>query len=65
MLLLLILIDIKTLLSNDLSIFPITGNQVFNNGPKRLPKTHPDCSFLCNWVFDNFILADEPFAKAL
>ena len=19
----------------------------------------------CNWVFDNFILADEPFAKAL
>ena len=22
-------------------------------------------SYLCKWVFDNFILADEPFAKAL
>ena len=24
-----------------------------------------DCHFLCNWVFDNFILADELLAKAL
>ena len=25
----------------------------------------PDCPILCNWVFDNSYLADEPFAKAL
>ena len=25
----------------------------------------PDCTILDNYVFENFILADEPFAKAL
>ena len=25
----------------------------------------PHCSILGNWVFENFMLADEPFAKAL
>ena len=25
----------------------------------------PDCIILDNWVFENFILANEPFAKAL
>ena len=34
------------------------------NGPKSLSKNPPDCPILWNWVFDNFILADEPFAKA-
>ena len=44
---------IKTLLANDLSIFPIKGNPIFNNGPKSdpvvtngpksLPKNPPDC----------------------
>ena len=29
------------------------------------PKTPPDRPLLCNWVFSYFILADEPFAKAL
>ena len=24
-----------------------------------------DCPILCKWVFDNFILADEPFEKTL
>ena len=24
-----------------------------------------DCPILCNWIFDYFISADEPFAKAL
>ena len=24
-----------------------------------------DCPISCNWIFDYFILADEPFAKAL
>ena len=28
-------------------------------------KNPPDCSILCNWVFDNFILADEPFGEVL
>ena len=25
--------------------------------------THPDCIILDNWIFENFILADEPFAS--
>ena len=52
------------ILANSLSWFPIKGNPVFSNCPKSLPK-NPYCSILCNWVFDNFILAYEPFAKAL
>ena len=56
---------IKTLLANGLITFPIEGNPVLSNGPKILPKNPSDCLVLCNWVFDNFILADEPFAKAL
>ena len=53
------------LLGNGLSTFPIKGNPVFNNSPKHLPRNPPDYPILCNWVFYNFILADEPFAKAL
>ena len=56
---------IEILLANVLSIFPIKGNPAFNNGPKNLPKNRPVCPVLCNWVFDNFILVDEPFVKAL
>ena len=52
---------IKTLLAT----FPIKGNPVFNNGPKRQPINPPDGPILCYWVFDNFILAEELFAKAL
>ena len=55
---------IKTLLANSLSTLPIKGKPVFSNGPKSLPKNPPDCSILCNWVFDNFTLAEELFAKA-
>ena len=55
----------KTLLPNGLSTFLIKGNPVFNNGPKNLPKDPLDYPVLCNWVFDNFILADEPSAKVL
>ena len=33
--------------------------------PKVYLKNPPACPILHNWVFDNFILADEPFAKAL
>ena len=39
---------IKTLLANGLSTFFIKGKPVFNNGPKSLPKSSPDCSVLCN-----------------
>ena len=41
------------------------GKPVFGNGPKSLPKNPPDCPILCNWVFDNFILIDKLFTKAL
>ena len=56
---------IKTLFVNGLSTFPIKGNPFFSHGPKILPKNPPYCPILCNSVFHNFILADEPFAKAL
>ena len=56
---------IKRLLANVLSTFPLNDNPIFNNGPKSLPKNPPDCTMLCNWVFDNFILAEELFGKAL
>ena len=65
MLLLLILRSIKTLLASGLSTFFIKSNLVFSNGPKSLPKNPPDCPILCNWVFDNFILFEELFLKAL
>ena len=55
---------IKTLLANGLSIFFIKGNPGFSNSPKSLTKNHPGCSILCNWVFDDIILAEELFAKA-
>ena len=54
---------IKTRLANGLSSFPIKGNPVPNNGPKSLLENPPDCPILCNWVFDNFMLAAELFAK--
>ena len=56
---------IKTLSASGLSIFFIKGNLVSSNGSKSLPKDPPDYPILCNWVFDNFILADDLFAEAL
>ena len=53
------------LLGNGLRTFFIKSKQACNNGPKSLPKNPPDCPFLCHWIFDNFMLADELFAKAL
>ena len=53
------------LVANGLSTFPIKGNPVFSNGPTSLSKNLPYCPILCNWVFDNFILAEGLFAKAL
>ena len=56
---------VKTLLDNGLGTFPIKVKPAFNNDLKSLPKNPPDCPILCNLVFDDFILAEEPFAKAL
>ena len=66
MLLLLVILNwIKRLLANDLRAFPIKDNLVFINGSKSLPRNPPNFPILYNCVFDNFILADEPFAKAI
>ena len=54
----------KTLLANGLSKLPIKGNPVFSDGPKSPPENPTDSPILCNWVFDNFILADELSSKA-
>ena len=35
--------DIKTLIANGLSTFPIKGSPVLSNVPKSLPKNPPDC----------------------
>ena len=56
---------IKTLLASGLRIFIIESDQVFSNGPKILTKNSPDCHISSNWVFDNFILAEELSSKAL
>ena len=39
--------DIKTLLANHLSTFPIKGNPVSRNGPKRLPKFYISWGIIC------------------
>ena len=56
---------VKTLLACDLGIFFIKGNPVYSNCPKSLHKKLSGCPILCNWVLNNFILADEPFAEIL
>ena len=56
---------IKTLLPAGLTTLFIKGNTVFSNYSKSLSKNPLDCPILCNWVFDDFILAEELFAKAL
>ena len=47
------------------SLFFNKGKPVFSNGPRSLPNNPRDCTILDSWVFDNFILADALFAKAL
>ena len=55
--------DIKTLLANGLITSFISGNLVFSNGPRNLPRNPPDCTILDNSVLDSLILADKLFAK--
>ena len=57
--------DIKKHSVDGLSTFFIKGKLVFGNGPKSLPKKSPDCPILWNFVFDNFVLPEEPFAEVL
>ena len=52
---------IKTLLG----VSSTFSKPVFTNGCKILPANPPDSHFLCNWVFEDSILADEIFPKAL
>ena len=47
--------------ANDV-ISGIIGGQNILGGPNRNP---PNCTFLDNWIFEDFILANEPFTKAL
>ena len=56
---------IKTLSAKGLSKLSVMDNPVFIKDPKRQPKKNLDFPILWNCIFDNFILADEPFAKAL
>ena len=56
---------IKAFLADVLSTFFIKGNPGFSKRSKILAKNYPDCFILCNRVFNNFILADGPIAKAL
>ena len=57
--------DIKMLLANGLSTFYIKWKPVFSNGLKSLPRNPPDYPISCKWVFENFTLADELFAKTI
>ena len=43
---------IKTLLSNNLTTFPIKGNPDFIDDPKILPKNPPNVPILYSLVFD-------------
>ena len=52
---------IERLLANGSSTFPIKDNPVFSNSSRSLPRNPLDYLMLWDWVFDNFILADEPF----
>ena len=57
--------SIKMFLANGLSTFFINGNPIFMNGPRSLLRNPCDCAIVDGWVFDNFVLVDEPFLKAL
>ena len=52
-------------MTNGLSAFFIKDKSVFSNGPESLPKNLPDCPIIWYWIFDNVILAEKLFPKAL
>ena len=55
----------KALFAYVLSTFPTKCHPIVSNGSESLPKNPIDCPTLCNYVFDNFTLVAESFAKAL
>ena len=59
------LLLILLVLKHFLSTFCIKCNPVFANGPKSLLKNPPDCPIWSSWVFNNFMLAEKLFLKAL
>ena len=46
-------------------LFLATLDKLFPKIGKSRVTIFPDCIILENWAFENFILADQPFAKAL
>ena len=56
---------IKTLLAIGFSTFFIKGKPFYSNILSSIPKNPRDWPILDNLVFKKFILANEPFAKAL
>ena len=38
---------------------------VYDKATSNSPRIPPDCIILVDWVFEDFILADEPFVKVL
>ena len=55
----------KNAFSKWLSTFLINDRPVFSNESRSLPINPPDCTILESRIFDNFILVDELFRKAL
>ena len=55
---------IELLLTNGLRTFFIKGKPDFINGRKSLSQNSPDYPVLCNWVFDDFILAGGAICKS-
>ena len=55
----------KALLANFLSGLFVKGILAFRNGPRNLSRNPPDCTVLDKLAFDNFILTDEFFSKAI
>ena len=53
------------LLANGLSKSFIKSKLTLIHGPRKLSRNPPDCTIWDSWVFDNFILADKSFRKAL
>ena len=53
------------LLADGLITLLIQSNLFFNNVPKSLTRNLPNYTILNNWVFDNFILADDLFTESL
>ena len=56
---------IKTLLANGWNTFFINAKSTFIKNSRGLPWNPPGSIILNIWVFDNFVLTDRLFAKAL